>query len=135
LAMVGVGAPFGILTRNTLLGAALQHTIISAIFSAVLLAFLLIGTSERRKWVNSPVLIFFGYISYGLYLIHLLVFRLYDKVVRRFWPVLLPSDDHFYLVVLRFVCAGGAAIAIAYLSRQYFENRFLALKAKLEAGK
>jgi len=135
LAMVGVGAPFGILTRNTLLGAALQHTIISAIFSAVLLAFLLIGTSARRKWVNSPVLIFFGYISYGLYLIHLLVFRLYDKVVRRFWPVLLPSDDHFYLVVLRFVCAGGAAIAIAYLSRQYFENRFLALKAKLEAGK
>jgi len=134
LAMVSFGAPFGILTRNTLLGAALQHTVISTVFSAVLLSFLLMGTSERRKWVNSPVLIFFGYISYGLYLIHLLAFRLYDKFARRFWPTLLPSDGHFGLVVLRFACAAGVAIGVAYLSRQYFENRFLALKSKLEAN-
>jgi peptidoglycan/LPS O-acetylase OafA/YrhL len=135
LAMVIFGAPFGILTRNTLLGAALQHTVISALFSVVLLVFLLIGTSERRTWVTSRVLMFFGYISYGLYLIHLLAFRLYDKLARRFWPTLLPSDDHFALVILRFACAGGAAIGVAYLSRRYFEDRFLALKSKLEARK
>ena len=127
-----VGAPFGILTRNSALGAALQHTVISALFSAILLGFLLLGTSKWKAWVNNPVLIFFGYISYGLYLIHLLAFRMYDKLGRRLWPSFLPSDDHFGLVILRFACAGGAAIGIAYVSRQYFENRFLALKSRLE---
>jgi len=132
LAAAIIGAPYGILTRNSLLGAALQHTVISGLFSGVLLAFLLIGTSAWKSWVNRPLLIFFGYISYGLYLIHLLTFRLYDKLGRRFWPVLLPADNQFGLVVLRFVCAGGVAVGMAYLSRRYFENKFLALKTKLE---
>jgi len=127
-----IGAPYGILTRNTALGAALQHTVISGLFSGVLLAFLLIGTSKWKNLVNHPVLVFFGYISYGVYLIHLLMFRIYDKLGHRFWPGLLPTDDHFGLVLLRFACAGGTAVGIAYLSRKYFENKFLALKARLE---
>ena len=87
----------------------------------------MIGTWEWKTWVNRPWLVFFGYITYGLYLIHLLIFRLYDKLEHRFWRVLLPTDNYFWLVVLRFVCASGVAVGMAYLSRRYFENKFLAI--------
>ncbi len=32
---------------------------------------------------------------------------------------------------LRFICAGGTAVSLAYLSRWHFEERFLRLKGKL----
>jgi peptidoglycan/LPS O-acetylase OafA/YrhL len=122
------GAPFGILTRNRLLGAALQHTVIDLLFSGALLLFLLAGTAPWGKLVNNAALRFVGRISYGLYLVHLLVFRLYDKLCRRLLPSLIPMDSHFSSLVLRFAVAGGGAIVIAYLSRRFFEERFLRLK-------
>jgi peptidoglycan/LPS O-acetylase OafA/YrhL len=131
LAMAACGGPFGILTRNRMLGAALQETVIDLIFAAVLLFVLVIGTSSKKSYVNSRILKFLGYISYGLYLIHLMVFRIYDKLCREFWPILIPTREHFGLVVLRFVVAGGAAVGLAYLSRKYFEERFLRMKDKI----
>jgi peptidoglycan/LPS O-acetylase OafA/YrhL len=128
------GAPFGILTRNRVLGAALQHTLISVLFSGVLLGFLLVGTSRYSATVRNSTLRFFGYISYGLYLVHLMVFRLYDKFCRHFATSLLPRDNHFELVALRFVIAGAGAVLLAYLSRVYFENRFLRLKDRTAAA-
>lgn len=130
-----IGAPYGILTRNSVLGAALQHTVISILFAGMLLASLLLGTSRYQRWINRPILHFFGYISYGLYLIHLMVFRLYDTLARKVEPSLLPSDKHFDLIVMRFFVAGGAAIAIAYISRKTFEQRFLDMKRLLESSK
>ena len=130
-----IGAPYGILTRNSVLGAALQHTVISILFAGMLLASLLLGTSRYQRWINRPILHFFGYISYGLYLIHLMVFRLYDTLARKVAPSLLPSDKHFDLIVMRFFVAGGAAIAIAYISRNTFEQRFLDMKRLLESRK
>jgi peptidoglycan/LPS O-acetylase OafA/YrhL len=56
---------------------------------------------------------------------------MYDKLSRHYWPQLQPSDGHFGLVVLRFLVAGGFAISLAYLSRRYFEERFLQLKNRL----
>jgi len=53
---------------------------------------------------------------------------LYDKLSRNFWPSLLPADGQFGLIALRFILAGGAAVALAYLSRRYFEEPFLRLK-------
>jgi peptidoglycan/LPS O-acetylase OafA/YrhL len=126
-----LGAPLGILTRNGLLGAAFQHSVIHIIFTGMLLVFLLVGSSRWRGWVNIGWLQFFGYISYGLYLIHLLAFRLYDRLCRAFVPSLLPTSGRFDLVMLRFTVSAGAAIAIAYLSRVYFEERFLRLKLRL----
>jgi peptidoglycan/LPS O-acetylase OafA/YrhL len=130
--MAIAGAPFGILSRNRLLGAALQHTIIDFAFSGVLLSSLLLGTSRRQHLTNISILRFFGYISYGLYLIHLQVFRTYDKLCRRFWPSLLPTDGRFGLVLFRFLVAGGSAIIFAYLSRSYYEEMFLRLKQRLD---
>jgi peptidoglycan/LPS O-acetylase OafA/YrhL len=126
-----IGQPFGIATRGRLLGAALQHTTINTFFTGVLLLFLLVGTGSRKRYVNSSMLRFFGYISYGLYLDHILAFRIYDIICGRYWPALIPSEDHFELVLLRFALAGGLAITAAYLSRKYVEEKFLKLKGRL----
>jgi len=131
VALYVAGHPFGIDTRNRLLGAALQYTTVNALFAGILLLFLLAGTSAARRYVNLSVLRFLGYLSYGLYLDHLLVFRVYDWTCVRYFPQLIASSGHFALVFLRFTLAGGAAIAVACLSRKYFEERFLRLKDSL----
>jgi peptidoglycan/LPS O-acetylase OafA/YrhL len=123
--------PFGIDTRSRLLGAGLQFTLINAFFAGTLLLFLLTGTSPARRYVNLSSLRFLGYLSYGLYLDHLLAFRIYDWIVARYFPSLATPGSDFALVFLRFALAAGSAIAIAYLSRKYFEERFLRLKDSL----
>jgi len=125
------GQPLGILTRNRILGAGLQLSILNVFFAGVLLLFLLAGSGAARRCVSLSVLRFFGYISYGLYLDHLLAFRVYDRLCRHFLPQLIPSDGHFALVLLRFVLAGTGAIGAAYLSRRFFEEKFLRLKDSL----
>ena len=118
----------GILRRDNLLGAALQHTVIDAAFAGTLLLFLLLGSGPWRPSVSSRALRLCGYISYGLYLIHLLVFRLYDRVIGSLCPSLLPFDGRFGLIALRFVCAASVSAGIAYASRRFFEERFLRLR-------
>jgi peptidoglycan/LPS O-acetylase OafA/YrhL len=126
-----LGRPFGITTRERLLGAALQHATVNIFFAGVLLLFLLAGTSSKKHYVHNSVLRFFGYISYGLYLNHILAFRMYDRVCLRYWPWLVPSNNHFELVVLKFALAGGCAVGTAYLSRKYFEEPFLRIKDRI----
>ena len=125
------GYHFGILSRSRLLGAAFQWTIIDAFFACVLMLFLLTGSGSARRYVNIPILGFLGYISYGLYLNHLFAFRMYDRICRRFLPQLMPTNGHFSLVLLRFVLAAAGAVAVAYLSRRFFEEWFLQMKDKL----
>lgn len=134
-AAAGVGHPFGIWTRDNVLGAALQGTLIDMVFAGFLLLMLLLGTSAYRHYVNNSVFRFLGYISYGLYLIHLLCFRFYDRLCQYFWPSLQPTASHFGLMVLRLSLAGGVAIGISYLSRKYFEERFLLLKERFADAK
>ncbi len=130
--LVGLaGKPFGILTRDRLVGAALQWSIIHSFFAGVLLLFLLMGSGSAKRYVNVSILRFLGYISYGLYLNHFLAFRMYDRLCRHYLPQLMPTNGHFALVLLRFILAGGGAIGVAYLSRRFFEERFLRLKDSL----
>jgi len=129
--LVAGGRPFGITTRNRLLGAGLQYSLITLVCAGILLMFLLAGTSRAKSFVNVVPLRFLGYISYGLYLNHFLAFRVYDLMCRRYFPSLLPSSGHFALVLLKFALAGGGAIAVAYVSRKYYEERFLRLKDSL----
>ena len=131
--LVIAGAPFGILSRQTMLGASLQLSLVNTFFTGLLLLFLVLGTSSRRWLVNSTILVFFGYISYGLYLIHPMTFRIYDKVTGRFWPWLQPSVGHFGLIVLRFAVVSATAIGLAYLSREYYEEWFLRRKERIPA--
>jgi peptidoglycan/LPS O-acetylase OafA/YrhL len=129
--LVLAGAPFGVMSRQTMLGACLQLTLVNTFFAGLLLLFLVLGTSSRKGLVNSSILQFFGYISYGLYLVHPLIFRLYDKITGIFWPWLHPSVGHFGLIVLRFAVVGTVAVGLSYISRTYYEEWFLQLKERI----
>lgn len=109
-------SPFAATYRETAAGAALQVVPWHALFMGVLGAFLLIGTSRLKYLVHIPILRFFGRISYGLYLVHLLVFDAFDRLTR--WHGLSG-------LALRFCVAATVAIVLAWLSREYFEERFL----------
>jgi peptidoglycan/LPS O-acetylase OafA/YrhL len=116
LAAAALLSPFAIQSRQTALGAAMQVVPWHCFFAGMLGALLLIGTTGRKSLVQSPFLRFFGYISYGLYLVHVLAFNLFDYLIE--W-------SGFSGLLLRFVCSAGAATLIAWLSRRYFEDRFL----------
>jgi peptidoglycan/LPS O-acetylase OafA/YrhL len=144
VAIFALGLPFGISTRDGAFGAALQATPWNFAFAGLLLAFLLVGTSEHKRLVNRPVLQFFGEISYGLYLWHLLAFEAYDAIVGRFLPQLAAptrseslgfnADASFGFLCLRFVIAAAISILVAWISRRYYEEPFLRLKDKLSKG-
>jgi len=136
IALFVVGAPFGIWRASFFAGAMLRRTAVDLFYAGLLVATLLLGTS-RLKWiVNRPVLRWFGEISYGLYLIHMLAFDFVDHCLVRYFPntfLMIPS--HFGLLCMRFLVAAALASGIAYLSRRYFEEPFLRLKDRWTAPK
>lgn len=75
-------------------------------------------------------LTFLGYISYGLYLVHSLVFQKFDEAVAGTW---LASTTSLAPILVSFLLGTALSIAIAWLSRSYFENFFLRLKKKPHA--
>src|SRR5271165_2040925 len=72
------GYPFGILTRMTAIGDALQYVPWNFAFAGLLGVFLLIGTGPWKRITTPSFLVFFGQICYGLYLYHLMVFVGYE---------------------------------------------------------
>ncbi len=128
---LAAGAPFGILTRNRPLGAAFQYTPWCIIFSGFILAVLLVGTSRYASWVTARPLRFFGEISYGLYLVHMLAFSLVDKLLVDIWPGFPVIRQELWPMLLSFTLASLLAIALSTLSRYTFEQWFLNLKARL----
>jgi peptidoglycan/LPS O-acetylase OafA/YrhL len=132
LMMFGAGYPFGIFRASRLLGMTLRETALNFFFAGTVALALLAGTSRWKAVVNRPVLQFFGEISYGVYLIHMLVFDLEDYVVSRLFPSLAAVGGHFARMVLLFTIAVGFTVAIAYFSRWYFEEPFLRLKRRFE---
>jgi peptidoglycan/LPS O-acetylase OafA/YrhL len=106
---------------------------LNVLFAGVVALTLLAGTSRWEALVNRPVLQFFGQISYGVYLIHMLIFDLEDHVLGRVLLNLSAVSGRFGVMVLRFSIAGGFTVAIAYLSRWYFEEPFLRMKGRFDA--
>ena len=129
-AMFAVGYPFGILRASRLLGVTMRATALNLLFGGAILFALLAGSSRWKALVNRPVLRFFGEISYGLYLVHIIVFDLEDYAVNRFFPGQVHARGNFGTMVLMFSIALTAAVGITYLSRRYFEEFFLQLKRR-----
>jgi peptidoglycan/LPS O-acetylase OafA/YrhL len=118
----------GILSFNNPVGAALQLVPWHLAFTSLLGLFLLIGTSNQRKLVQPGFLRFFGEISYGLYLIHVLMFDLVDYLSNR--GLRVAGTSTLTSLSVRFSLATTMAIVIAFVSRRYFEDWFLALKGR-----
>jgi len=133
LMMFAGGYPFGIFRASRFLGMTLRETAIDLLFAGTVALVLLIGTSRWEAVVNRPVLQFFGEISYGVYLIHMLVFDLEAHFLATWFPVRSPVDGRFPVMVLFFCIAAGFTVAVAYLSRRYFEEPFLRLKRRSES--
>jgi peptidoglycan/LPS O-acetylase OafA/YrhL len=128
LVTFAVGAPFGIFRASRILGFTLRDTGLNLFFFGLISTTLVLGTS-RWKWaVNHRSLQFLGEISYGVYLIHMLVFDVVDRAYSLVAPGLVATPGKFSLIALRFCVGGMATIAVAYLSRWYFEEPFLRLK-------
>ena len=77
-----------------------------------------------RAWqLPRRTLLFLGYISYGLYLVHMLVFKLYDRQVAGTW--LGGYTGSFALLNLRALLCVSASVLLAWLSRSTLERWFL----------
>jgi peptidoglycan/LPS O-acetylase OafA/YrhL len=126
------GYPFGIFLASRLLGMTLRGTALNLFFAGSIASALLIGTSRWKAIVNRPVLQFFGDISYGVYLIHMIVFDLEDYFVGRWFPSLSSPNGHFSEMVLLFAIATCVIVAVASFSRWYFEEPFLRMKERFE---
>jgi peptidoglycan/LPS O-acetylase OafA/YrhL len=120
--------PFGIALRHTALGATLEVVPWHFAFTALLGFFLLIGTTENKRYVQSASLRFLGRISYGLYLVHMLMFDAVDYLGNHGLPGI--GKTSIPQLFCRSALACTASIILAALSRKYFEDRFLALKAR-----
>jgi peptidoglycan/LPS O-acetylase OafA/YrhL len=131
LMICAVGAHFGIFLASRLLGFTFRETTLDLFFFGLIAASLLVGTSRWKAIVNRPALQFLGEISYGVYLIHMVVFDVVDHAYSRLAPTLVPVRGEFGLIVLRFCVGALCTFALAYFSRWYFEEPFLRLKGRL----
>ena len=122
------GYPFGILTRRTAIGDALQFVPWNFAFAGLLGMFLLIGTGPWKRITTPSFIVFFGQISYGLYLYHLMVFAGYEWVARQTNFKSRLNLSLWEQAWAKMLIAGTAAIVVSYLSRRYFEEPFLRLK-------
>jgi peptidoglycan/LPS O-acetylase OafA/YrhL len=128
LAIAVVGLPFGITTRMNPVGEALQWVPWQFGLAGMLGIFVVAGSGKWRGLVAPRILTFIGTISYGVYLYHLLSSMAYHWVAKR-----TGFDQHWNLDLwertwLEIAVWGTGAVALAYLSRWYFEEPFLRLK-------
>jgi peptidoglycan/LPS O-acetylase OafA/YrhL len=127
--------PFGIWRQSTFAGGVFQETAVNVFSAAILTSTLLLGTSRFQWIVNRPVLQWFGRISYGLYLIHMLAFDVVDHWIIHYYPSMYPQiPSHFGLTWIRFLLGAAVGVGCAFLSRRYFEEWFLRFKDRWSSG-
>jgi peptidoglycan/LPS O-acetylase OafA/YrhL len=120
--------PARITSSRSLVGGVFAQPLINCFFAGVLAFVLVLGTSSYKAILASSVLKFFSEISYGLYLVHMLVFDVVDRVLLVWGLRVSWSTGTGALIVGRFIAAASLSVFLAYLSRWYFEEPFLRLK-------
>ncbi|MGH9513900.1 MAG: acyltransferase family protein [Terriglobales bacterium] len=124
LLIVGV-VVFIILLKHPRLELPFLGTACNVACLGFLSSMLLMGTNRWHFLADRPVLKFLGFISYGLYLIHVLVFKLIEIIFRPAFPALISVGMPTAAMLVRFLLGSGLAIGIAYLSRRSLEEKFL----------
>ncbi len=77
---------------------------------------------------SNAILSFLGYISYGLYLIHEVLFHEYGKLTAHGYLSQLSCS--FLALSIRFMCVAAASVFLAYLSRRFYEEYFLRMRTE-----
>ena len=126
-----IGYPFGILNRTNVVGNTLQTVPWNLFFTGILLFALGLRSPLFSSSWTAP-LRFLGYISYGLYLIHVFIFESYDAV---FPHITSPALHHFLQhSLIRFFVCSVVSIFIAWLSRRFYEEPFLRVGRKTRSA-
>ena len=112
--------------RSRFVAIAIRGTCVNYFALGVVSSILWVGTENIAIFLNWR-LAFFGYISYGLYLVHMLFFDLHNGFAARFVPFLSVGDS-FAKCCLRLLITLTLATALAYLSRTTYEEFFLRMK-------
>jgi peptidoglycan/LPS O-acetylase OafA/YrhL len=118
---------FHLLNRASTLGKAFEVEPFLFLFACLLMLSLYIGDHPLVLSLTRPIR-FFGYISYGLYLLHWVGFLVINAVLfpRTPLPVLTAPR-----LLLQFALDLAIMTGICYLSRRYFEEFFLRQKDRL----
>ena len=106
-------------------GPAFASTAWNLAAAGILLFTLMVGTSQWSFLVNRPLLKFLGWISYGLYLVHVLAYRLVEILCLPWLSMLVSAGWPTAAMLLRFLAGTVLAIVVAYASRRSLEEKFL----------
>jgi peptidoglycan/LPS O-acetylase OafA/YrhL len=79
----------------------------------------------HRSWLHWKPLVLFGKYSYGIYVFHYPIFYFANELFRRLPYAIYHSAWFAYVFV---ALESAASFAVAFLSYNFFEKRFLALK-------
>jgi peptidoglycan/LPS O-acetylase OafA/YrhL len=107
----------------------IARALLNVLCTGVIAGVLAVSKTRYAGLLRIGWLRFFGDISYGLYLIHMLAFDVVDHFGKRLLPGMYASDA-FAALVVRFLAGSTLAISLAYWSRWHFEEYFLRLKEK-----
>jgi len=111
------------------LAICLRGTLVNYAALAIVAGSLWLGTGPYRSWANIRLLSFYGYISYGLYLIHGLALEAYKLLGRTSVPAMSVGTS-FALCSVRFAICVAVTTGLAYFSRVTFEEFFLRMKGR-----
>jgi peptidoglycan/LPS O-acetylase OafA/YrhL len=99
---------------------------------SIISLFLIIGQVTKKNYIinleNKPC-DFIGKISYGIYVIHPLLIFFYARVLGRF------NSTSIFNYVIIYLLITSTTIIIAYISYEFYEKRFLKMKAKFTTVK
>lgn len=107
-------------------------SLLDAELVAIVAMCLIMGqVAGKTKLVNleNKICNFIGRISYGMYIIHPLLIFLFGKMISG----ILPNDFLSYLYT--YITILGATIVLSYISYEFFEKKFLALKLRFTTVK
>lgn len=89
--------------HRALFGGSLDWTALNIACSGVVALALAFRDDKYTFWFRMPVLTFFGDISYGLCLIHMLVFYAFNAVQDWLFPWAPHLKGHFEVFLVRFL--------------------------------
>jgi peptidoglycan/LPS O-acetylase OafA/YrhL len=117
--------------QNQLWKTVFSIPIFSKVFLDFLFLYVIIGVSlipQNLFKIESKFLSYLGEISYGIYMYHMFVIYAIVLVLKPFLDQLTPLFSTFVFYTILFLLV----VLVAYLSKKYFEDYFLDIKARLE---
>jgi spermidine synthase len=123
--LLGGLAAFVVIAKYPSAEAAFGSTACNLTSAGLVSCTLLAGTTHWSFVVDRPFLKFLGFISYGLYLVHLLAYRLAEILFSRWLSQLISAGWPTAAMLLRFLAGSVLALVVAYVSRGSLEKKFL----------